>query len=244
MNKLGSYGVAILVAIFLVVSMFQCSKIKTLKTNNKIIKEELLNLDSLKEISDNVYEVMVNDLHDKNSIIDSIESENKAFVDRIDALRKSKKRVITTSQIEFKYIDRTDTIYEKVESLKWSSWYYPNKENFIVQHNLWLNPDKNISYSKFFFKPIQLDILVYEDKAGIFKADLVGPSFIKLNDLTVNTLPIPTLTTCDEFDWLLGGGVNTRFDIELNAGLRWRRHMIFGGLTTDKTLTFNYLKGF
>ncbi len=85
-----------------------------------------------------------------------------------------------------------------------------------------------------------------ETNRGLWKSRLVGPKWLKVDSIEVNSLPLPIKKEESNFGLILGGGYINSFNnttpnaVTIGAGLRFKHHKIIINGTTNQSIGFNY----
>lgn len=126
---------------------------------------------------------------------------------------------------------------------------YPNDNNPFIN---WVgNVDKKTAYYKgeWVFGKLPLQIVLTEEKRGIWKSRLVGPEWLIVDSMSINSLPPEkyTATTPRKLQFLVGGGYNKSLVVNgprsLSVGLGlnlFDKHNIIVNTNTNKEIGINY----
>jgi hypothetical protein len=90
-----------------------------------------------------------------------------------------------------------------------------------------------------------------ETDRGLWRSRLIGPDWLVVDDIEVNSLPPenfqdPTQKDPRKFGFTMGGGYVRSFDatiphgLSVGAGLYYKKHAIIVNGTTNKSVGFNY----
>lgn len=193
---------------------------------------------------------LIDDLNSKESINRELETwgleleqRNESLNRKVSQLRKEGSKVTGLATVKYVYEEKTDTLFIPIKKLNWTNYHYPEENDWTVRHKLWVQSD-SVQYSAWDFSPVRFDMIISESEAGVYKADLIGPEYLRLQNLQVKTLPInPPKYTPDQFDWLLGGGYRLDNEFLFHAGMRIKKTSIFGTAGSDKNISINAIIG-
>jgi len=247
MKKYKDYILGAIIALLAFLTFDGVKKNNDLSWKYALAKDEIVKLKQNIEVSDNATVSAIRDLEDEKSLKTKLKEEydknNLALQAEVDRLKEENQKIIGLGKVEYVYEKQVDTIYKNVEKMKWSDYYYPNKEDYIMKHSIWYQSD-SIGYSKWDFNEIGVDLLISESESGVFSASLVGNDHVKVNNLKVNTLPLKTPEfKVNQFDWLVGGGYRFDKNFNLHGGVRFNNKMLFGTASTDRSISVNLLIG-
>jgi hypothetical protein len=223
-------GMTIVLLFFVTKSCYE-KEIEKLKAENK---KTLLRNDKLVKLNETTYTKYVADSLTKKEL--------QKEVDKLKLKIKNPKiltRIVYVNKDIEKEIDGivvNDSIIKILD-------HYPNKENATITYDASLNVITQKGNSKFSFKEQQLNLVVSQDKNGMWRATLKTPNeYVNINSLDVLTLPSVTEETkLKNFGWLLGGKYNTTLDndrnnVELLGGFRYKRINVIGSFNTDRQI--------
>jgi hypothetical protein len=220
-----------IILLFIVTRSCYQREIEKLRAENK---KNILRGDSLVKINETTYTKYVADsltIRELRKIIQDldIKVKNPKMLTRIVYVNKDIEKDIDGIVVNDSIINILD--------------HYPNKENATITYDASLNILTQKGRSKFSFKEQQLNLVVSQDKNGMWRATLKTPNeFVNINSLDVLTLPSVTEEVkVKNFGWLLGAKYNTNLtsdtnNAELLGGFRYKRVNIIGSVNTDKQI--------
>lgn len=237
----------LLIAVIVVILLFginQCSEREKAESVVRDYKVKMLEMDSLRKVSDGHYQKLVNDLYTEKELIKVLKGENKELADLI---AEQKKKLIAYSKIKLTAKQKKDSVKvaSKTENgkevLEFAD-YYPDKENPFVVYEGVLR-DK-VLYGGFTFKTFGLDMVITEKSKGLFEVDFKAPEWLELTSLEVHSLPLSPIRV-DNFDWYLGTNLGLHFVtyrpvLDLEWGFRYKKSL-FGIIgNTNRELKIGY----
>lgn len=127
---------------------------------------------------------------------------------------------------------------------------YPNEgENFITWEG-YVNRKNAFYKGEWKFGKLPLQVIMTETDRGIWKSRLVGPEWLVVDSMEINSLPIPIPEKQSNFGVLLGGGYvrslasNGTNGISIGGGLKFKSHYLILNATTNKEIGFSYFYNF
>lgn len=189
-------------------------------TINSQEKEWRLRTDTLVKINETQYTKLVADTLTKKQlkkVIDSLELEN---------IKKPKEVYITNVIVKeiTKTVDSLVYIDGKLNIVD----YYPNKEDYFVRYSL------TDTISNFKFNPIQISLVVSEEKENLWKVDTKMPPYFEITNIKAISLERKNKNTHTPF--YIGGGIQKqgqKTPYSVNAGVKLGRYLIIGGYNTE-----------
>lgn len=226
------------------------------RNNNKFedaaneLKKSIIDSDSLKKEADGRYAKLVDYFNTEKDLKNELKSSNEELY---KVIKKQNERILslTNAVITLQgqisegigHIDPLDT--NKINlALK-----YPNDGSPFIN---WIgNVDRKTAYYKgeWSFGRLPLQVILTEEKRGIWKSRLVGPEWLIVDSMTVNSLPPEefSLTTPRKIQFLVGGGYYKSLSatgpdaISVGFGLNlFDKHNIIVNTNTNKEVGFNY----
>jgi len=123
---------------------------------------------------------------------------------------------------------------------------YPTDGESFITWNGYVNR-KNAFYSgKWEFGKLPLQIIMTETNRGLWKSRLVGPEWLLVDSIEINSLPLPVTPKETVFGLVLGGGYYKSLDpnltnsVVIGGGVRFKDHRVIINATTNKQIGFSY----
>lgn len=240
MNK---YIIACLLAIIFILSIIFIYTSISDKSDITYLRKSVIEKDSLLKVRDGEYTKLVNDTKKnsdlKNEVKDISESTFKDIKDN-----KEKITSVTGVVVQPKDLKKEDKAQITSNNELYLSSYYPSKDSAFVKYSASVK-DSTVNSSWEFF-PLKIDVIVTQQKDGIFRARFVGPKWIQVNNLSVNSLPMSKITERN-LKFLVGASGGYRFEendfvVGVSTGLRYKSNIFILNGTSNKIVSLGYLK--
>ena len=216
-----------------------------LKSDLVDYKKTILQKDSLQKIREGEYTKLVNDLKSSNDLKKYIKEISDSTYQDIKR-NKEKPLIITKVTTIPKTIQTIDTVYIDTLGVRTITSYYPNKDSMYIKHTSVIK-DKE-SKNTWEFSPLKLNVIVTQQKDGMYRARFVGPSWIEAQEVTVNSLPLSPITE-RKFKFLLGASGGYDFNYRnvsagIYTGFRYKNQIVLVNGNTNKVVSLGYIKEF
>lgn len=239
------YKLIIVALIFIGAFSFILIQNAGLKSDLVDYKKTILQKDSLEKIREGEYTKLVNDLKSSNDLKKYIKEISDSTYQDIKR-NKEKPLIITKVTTVPKTIQTIDTVYIDTLGVRTITSYYPNKDSMYIKHTSIIK-DKE-SKNTWEFSPLKLNVIVTQQKDGMYRARFVGPSWIEAQEVTVNSLPLSPITE-RKFKFLLGvsGGYDFNYrnvSAGIYTGFRYKNQIVLVNGNTNKIVSLGYIKEF
>lgn len=123
---------------------------------------------------------------------------------------------------------------------------YPSESDNFISWDGYVNRNNAFYSGEWKFGRLPLQIILTETERGMWRSRLIGPDWLVVDSMEINSLPIPKLEEEGGFGLVLGGGYVRSFNpnnnngISIGAGLRFKRHTLMINGTTNQEVGFNY----
>ncbi|MCA9750209.1 MAG: hypothetical protein KC414_13960 [Romboutsia sp.] len=245
-NKILTYS---LIAIIVILTVFGINQYFSKVSTEKLVKNykiALIESDSLKQVSEEHYQKLVNDMNSQKDIFKLLKEQNEELY---KTLKEENKKPISYTLIQAQPQTKIDTItikdtVRKGQFYKVFKDYYPNSNSpFIIYDG---EIKDNSLVGKFNFNTLDIGIVISEKQKDLFEADLDAPEWLKINNLQVNSLPLENVKV-DNFDWMIGGssGLNIQDKtpiFELEGGFRYKKSLFSIQGNINKEIKFGFKK--
>ena len=216
-----------------------------LKSDLVDYKKTILQKDSLQKIRDGEYTKLVNDLKSSNDLKKYIKEISDSTYQDIKR-NKEKPLIITKVTTIPKTIQTIDTVFIDTLGVRTITSYYPNKDSMYIKHTSVIK-DKE-SKNTWEFSPLKLNVIVTQQKDGMYRARFVGPSWIEAQEVTVNSLPLSSITE-RKFKFLLGASGGYDFNYRnisagIYTGFRYKNQIVLVNGNINKVVSLGYIKEF
>lgn len=232
MNKIIKI-VAIALIILVGVLGFKNKQIETkLFEEKQKYRKEIIRNDSLQFVVKGHYRKMVADTLTSNQL--------KDLVEEIIELKNRKPIYVTKTIIQpVEVLKETDSINVVSDSI-FIKDYYPNKENPFLKYTNRTSIKTEKGISNFKFEPIELVEVVTEKEDGLYQIDFIGPDFLEVKSLSIQTEPIlkPVNNNWGTIIGIeYGKNLDTKTNIfEINIYQRYKKFYIGGSLSSNKDI--------
>lgn len=239
------YKLIIVALIFIGAFSFILIQNVGLKSDLVEYKKTILQKDSLEKIREGEYTKLVNDLKSSNDLKKYIKEISDSTYQDIKR-NKEKPLIITKVTTVPKTIQTIDTVYIDTLGVRTTTSYYPNKDSMYIKHTSIIK-DKEAK-NTWEFSPLKLNVIVTQQKDGMYRARFVGPSWIEAQEVTVNSLPLSPITE-RKFKFLLGvsGGYDFNYrnvSAGIYTGFRYKNQIVLVNGNTNKVVSLGYIKEF
>lgn len=214
----------------------------TLVDKNELLEKELIKSDTLKKVAEGKYAKLVNTYSNKQELEDELKEKNNTI---LQLIKKNKERVLSKTDVHLTFKNKKDTssIVKTSDSTFNFKSYYPNKDSSFINYIGNVNIHDKIVNGEWVFSELKINLILTQRQDGLWNNYFDGPSFIKLNNMTINSLPAKKyiIPVKDKLFNIYGGlGYRTNFDksnIILKGGIGIKNKVIFeADAGTDKTI--------
>lgn len=250
MNKFNT----ILLVIMLIIIIFLGWRIRSIENKGdaaqEALKKSIIMNDKLTKESDGRYAKMVNYYNSEGDLKTELKNSNKDLFNVIkgqdERILSLTNAVVTLQGVISEGTGKTNAVDSNKIDL---SLKYPNDKDAFIN---WIGSvDKRSAYYKgeWTFGKLPLQVILTEEKRGIWKSRLVGPSWLKVDSMTVNSLPASDYVDSQlrNIQFFAGGGFNKSFDpnitnsVSVGGGVGlWGSHNIMIHATTNKEVGIDY----
>jgi len=252
MNKDLVYRVigAILVGVILLLLFKNCQIQKGADRDITELKKSIIASDKLTKEADGRYAKLVDYYASQGDLMKELKESNK---DLYKTIKKQDERLlsITSSIITldqkivhgFAEPDPIDTNRLNL-SLK-----YPDEKDPFVYWDGWVNKNTAAYKGTFSFGKLPIQIILTEDTRGLWKSRIVGPEWLKVDSLSIKSLPPAEYASVKPktIQWLVGGNYihslnNTGQGVGVNFGLSlFDKHNLIIGANTLNQVSLGYM---
>lgn len=248
---------SILLIILLIIIIFLGWRINSIQNANEdaqdALKKSIIMNDSLTKEADGRYAKLVNYYNTEKDLKEQLKESNK---DLYNVIKKESEKILSLTNAivtlqgavneGFGKIDPNDS--NKINlALK-----YPNdKEPFINWNG---SVDKKSAFYKgeWSFGKLPLQVVLTEEKRGLWKSRLIGPDWLKVDSMTINSLPAEDYTNNElkKLQFFVGGGYiksmsNGSNAISVGGGLSYKGyHNLLLQANTNQELGISYYYNF
>lgn len=238
-NKDFFYGVVIvgLIVFFLMQGCGDKKHSKDLEKQIENYQKEILKKDSVKKEADGQYAKLVDYFKTEGDLMKELKDQNG---DLAKLIKKQDEKLlsISTTVATFKsQMDKgikVDMLNNGTEA-KFTT-IYPGAESgqdWFIRYDGHLFTQTGKLDGAWTFNKIKFNVILTEQPDGMWKQRIVGPEFLEITDLKVNSLPKKDYVAPTEknIHFLLGAGYRTQLNMKsnavtLNAGISWKNKVI------------------
>lgn len=197
--------------------------------NSRIDYEKKYNTE-LVEIKENQY---------RKQVADSLTNyELKEIIRKLEVENIKKPKIVIVPKIEFIEVEKVVEKVQIINGVVKVEDYYPNKENPFIKYTLY------DTISNFKFYPIEIPIVLHENKDKTWSVDIKTPDFIKITDIKANSLPVKSEK---KRPFYLGAGMSViaeKQSYEIIGGIKIGRVLTLGSINKEKDIGIKTLYNF
>jgi hypothetical protein len=228
-------------------------EIVTLKstTSDQIdsLKKSIIASDSLQKEAAGQYAKLVDYYKSERDLIEDLRDNNDSLYQLIDA---NGERVLSIARSIISLDKKVVAGFAKPDPLDTNtlnlSLRYPSEKSPFVLWDGSINKSTAAYRGKFSFGQLPLGIVLTEESRGLWKTRLIGPSWLRVDSLSIMSLPPEEYTPAEpkRVQFLVGGTYFTRLNIQeraigVNFGVNlFDRHNILVGANSLQQLSFGY----
>ena len=247
--------IAILVCVLIILWMNWQNKLVQKELMNEVNKanKELVRQDKLKKEADGQYAKLVNYFNSQKDLNNQLKDDNKELS---KLLKKQGERLLMINNsiisLEGAISSGGVTVDPKDTSIINLSLKYPNSEEAFINWNGKIF-SKNKSYlGEWSFGKLPLQIILTETSRGVWNSRLIGPSWLKVDSMNINSLPPQDFDPIEDqkIGFLLGGGFFKSFTpqqydaFSVTGGIYIKYHNILLNATSIGQIGVNYIYRF
>jgi len=242
------YGfIMVLVVILLFMSWDSHRKQKKLQEKIEEGNKMIIKMDKLTKEDDGQYAKLVNYFNTQKDLNNQLKEQNK---DLYKLIKKQDERLLminnTVITLRSEMSNGFGSINQADTNLIDLKLNYPSEgDNFISWDGV-VNR-KNAFYSgEWKFGKLPLQMIMTETDRGIWKHRIIGPDWLIVDSMEINSLPLPTVEKPKNFGLLFGGGYIHSFNsnlpnaVTVGVGARFKSHNLIINGTSNQQLGFNY----
>lgn len=248
---------SILLITLLVIIIFLGWRLKGIEKSNDeaqdALKKSIIMNDSLTKEADGRYAKLVNYYNSEKDLKNELKESNKELY---DVIKKENEKILSLTNAiitlqgvvneGFGKFDPNDS--NKINlALK-----YPNDEEPFINWTGSIHKKTAFYKGEWSFGKLPLQIVLTEEQRGLWKSRLIGPDWLKVDSMTINSLPVEEYVNNDlkKLQFFVGGGYikslsNGPNSISFGGGLSINGyHNLLLQATTNRELGFSYYYNF
>lgn len=241
---------AALLIIILILLVKMCNVQKDSVEETIALKKSIIASDKLTKESDGQYAKLVDYYKTERDLVKDLKDNNEALYKTI---KKQDERLLSITNAVltldkkvvqgFAQVDPVDT-----NNLNLSLKYPDEKEPFVFWDGF-VNKQTAAYKGTFSFGKLPIKVVLTEESRGLWKSRIVGPTWLKVDSMSILSLPPESYTAVKpkSIQWLIGGsyyyGLNSNNSgVGVNLGMSlFDRHNILLGANTLQQLSFGYM---
>lgn len=212
--------------------------------------EIIVNMDQTKKEDDGQYAKLVDYFNTEKELNQQIKDENKEL-QRLIKKQNEKLLMVNNAIISLKSeISQGEVTVNQEDSTVFDlNLKYPNSNEAFIKWDGSVFTQTETYEGEWSFGKLPLDIVLTETERGLWNSRLIGPDWLLVDSIKVNSLPPEEFDNSpkeSKFGILLGGGYINSFDqngsngLSIGAGLNWKNHSLLINGTTNKEIGFSY----
>ena len=246
MNFVKKNLVSIILLLMLIgVIIFGIFKSNTFNKQVTDLKKTILSKDSIQKVRDGEYTKLIDDTKTQAELNKEV---NTIAKETYKDIKKSGEKIVSNTNISVKPVTKIviDTVYVDSSGTQKFTSYYPNIDSAFITHKITIQ--NSLATNSWEFKPLKINVVVTQQKDGMYRARLIGPKWIEAEEVTINGLPMTSVTE-RKFKYLLGasGGYsfqNNDLVVEVYTGFKYKSQIILLHGETNKVVSIGYIKEF
>ena len=251
MNKNTIYRVigAILIIIIVLLLFKNCQIQKGANDEINDLKKSIIASDKLTKEADGRYAKLVDYYATQGDLMKDLKESNR---DLYKTIKKQDERLLSITNsiitLDSKVVNgfaQTDPVDTNKLNL---SLKYPDEKDPFVYWDGWVNKNTAAYKGTFSFGKLPIQIILTEDTRGLWKSRIVGPDWLKVDSMSIKSLPPEEYATIKpkNLQWLIGGSYiyslnNTGQGVGINFGLNlFDKHNVILGANTLNQVSVGY----
>jgi hypothetical protein len=208
----------------------------------------IINMDKLRKEDDGQYAKLINYFNTQKELNNQLKEQNRELYDLI---KKQDERLLMINNTiitlrgevvqGFGSINKSDT--NRID-LK---LHYPDPKNSFITWDGFVNRKTAFYKGEFSFGKLPLQIVMTETDRGIWKSRLIGPEWLIVDSMEINSLPLPSPEKVSNFSLMFGGGYQKSFNtsitdaLSLGFGVQYKKHILLLDANSNRQVGLKYL---
>jgi hypothetical protein len=216
---------------------------KEIQKGNKMI----IDMDRTTKEGNGQYAKLVNYFNTEKDLNKQLKEQNK---DLFKLIKKQNERLLminnTVITLQGQLTEGFGTINKEDTNRIDLKIKYPTDGESFITWDGFVNRKTAFYKGEWKFGKLPLQIILTETDRGIWKSRLIGPEWLIVDSMEINSLPLPTIEKQSNLSFMLGGGYINSFKqngtnaISVGAGVRFKNHNLIINGTTNQEVGFNY----
>jgi hypothetical protein len=217
------------------------------------LKKSIIMNDSLVKEAEGRYSKLVNYYNTEKDLKEQLKESNK---DLYNIVKKSNEKILSLTNVVITLQGQVNSGFGKIDKLDSNkidlTLKYPNDNNPYINWKGSINRKTAYYNGEWSFGKLPLQIVLTEEQKGLWKSRLIGPEWLKVDSMIVNSLP--NKDYCDnqlkKLQFLVGAGyikslTNQSDAISVGTGVSFNgKHNILLKATTNKEVGISYYYNF
>ena len=240
---------AILIIIIVLLLFKNCQIQKGANDEINDLKKSIIASDKLTKEAAGRYAKLVDYYATQGDLMKDLKESNR---DLYKTIKKQDERLLSITNsiitLDSKVVNgfaQTDPVDTNKLNL---SLKYPDEKDPFVYWDGWVNKNTAAYKGTFSFGKLPIQIILTEDTRGLWKSRIVGPDWLKVDSLSIKSLPPEEYATIKpkNLQWLIGGSYiyslnNTGQGVGINFGLNlFDKHNVILGANTLNQVSVGY----
>lgn len=242
-------GLAATIIILLLFGWFKYNQMqKELYDEIHSANKTIISMDKTTKESDGQYAKLVNYFNSEKDLNKQLKEQNE---DLYKLIKKQDERLLminnTIVTLEGKMTEGFGSINTKDTNRIDLKLNYPDEKNSFITWSGFVNRKTAFYKGEFSFGKLPLQIVMTETDRGIWKSRLIGPDWLIVDSMEINSLPLPTPEKQNNWGLLVGGGYLRSFNsnitnsFSIGLGAQYKKHTLLFDATTNQQVGVKYL---
>jgi len=257
MDTKNTFNRILLIGIGVLAILLMISNCKNTKLQEKMYEEQqsmnkmIVEMDTTTKEKDGQYAKLVNNFKSQKDLIKQLKDQNG---DLYKFIKSQKEELLminnTVISLQTKIDNGFGEFNPKDSNLINVSLKYPNDTDWFIKWDGSIHTKTAYYNGEWRFGSLPLQIVMTETERGIWKSRLIGPEWLLVESIDINSIPPEQMVNKPEqrnLGFILGGGYIHSFDvntspsaISIGGGLYFKNNSIILNGTTNKTVGLNY----
>lgn len=251
MNKDSFYRIigAILLIVILIMAIHTCQVQTSAINETTELKKSIITSDKLTKEAEGQYAKLVDYYKSNRDLVKDLKGSNEALYKTIkkqdERLLSITNAVISLDQKVVQGFGKTDPVDTNRINL---ALRYPNEKEPFVLWDGFINKQTAAYKGTFSFGRLPIKVILTEEKRGLWKSRIVGPDWLKVDSMSILSLPPESYTAVKPkpVQWLVGGTYYYNMSsagnaIGVNFGVSlFNKHNILIGAASNQQISFGY----
>lgn len=253
MNKLDTLYKAIggILLIAILILLFKNYQLQQDSFNTTTqLKKSIIASDKLAKEADGRYAKLVDYYSTQKDLMKDLKKSNAdlygTIKDQDERLLSITNSIITLDKKVVQGFAQTDPIDTNKLNL---SLKYPNEKEPFVFWDGWVNKNTAAYRGTFSFGKLPIQVILTEESRGLWKSRIVGPDWLKVDSLSIKSIPPEEYSTIKpkSVQWLVGGSYNyglgnNLHGVGLSFGVNlFDKHNLIVGANTFNQVNASYM---